>query len=550
MTFGLPVPTWPGQYAILPFGPNVAVMQNLAFFPSPPSTNNLYTYYATRNPTPPLGNPPTTYTGPCFIPNSANPPNYLDPGTPQLPQFGLMETNHLQAYMLDVDQAGNVHILDYVQLGSMNDTLNINAAIDDPDETGLWSTNPASGSDIPDGVINQFNTSSIGGTVPAEDSDIGPAGQWTARFPGAWGANDPPAQAYFSAFFTPDDIAYDPVDHTYITNNSLSVQASFTPMREIVQRYVLRANDPVVHYLSSDLNDIAEDSSNRVSIATNQPPIKYIGQTNHRYMPWNQTGTLGTLNNVPADNNSDNLSYKDAMVTSPDFWDFQTNKYPTVGWLDRVHRGTPWQTVYLKSTNIWELHTSVNGGPLLPTGAATWQLWTGDMNADDAYNEIPAQDRLLFDLFTAAPDDNAMRGQVSVNIGADDPTNDPLDGLASWSALLSGSLVVSNNANPLTFGFHTPNPPAYTTLTIQPLGVPPYPGSPVGSITNDAMWQIVSGINSTRTNFTAIDGLHGVFEHVGDILATPQLSDASPFLQQLPNSANNEMYDWLPQQML
>ena len=45
------------------------------------------------------------------------------------------------------------------------------------------------------------------------------------------------------------------------------------------------------------------------------------------------------------------------------------------------------------------------------SGAATWQAWSGDFNADDAYNEIPAQDRLLFDIFTATPDDDATRGQ-------------------------------------------------------------------------------------------------------------------------------------------
>jgi hypothetical protein len=41
-----------------------------------------------------------------------------------------------------------------------------------------------------------------------------------------------------------------------------------------------------------------------------------------------------------------NLSFKDPLVRGSDDWDFPTNKFPGIGWLGRVHRGTPWQTVY------------------------------------------------------------------------------------------------------------------------------------------------------------------------------------------------------------
>ena len=47
-----------------------------------------------------------------------------------------------------------------------------------------------------------------------------------------------------------------------------------------------------------------------------------------------------------------NLALKDPLVWQSDDWDFPTYKFPTVGWLGRVHRGTPWQTVYLKSPDI------------------------------------------------------------------------------------------------------------------------------------------------------------------------------------------------------
>ena len=45
----------------------------------------------------------------------------------------------------------------------------------------------------------------------------------------------------------------------------------------------------------------------------------------------------------------------------------------------------------------------------------------------DATNSAPVEDRLLFDLFTTAFNDNATRGQLSVNISS--------NSLAAWSAV-------------------------------------------------------------------------------------------------------------------
>ncbi|HEV2455021.1 MAG TPA: hypothetical protein VGY98_12220, partial [Verrucomicrobiae bacterium] len=587
---GFPFANWPGQLFVMPFGTNITVMQNLSLAPSPPATNGLYLYYASPNPVTFSG---ITFRGPCFIPSSLDPSNYLDSGTPPLPQFGLMATNHLQAFLLDTDRNGNNHILDYVQLGSMNSALNVNAAIADPDSDiavngdngGLWSTNYYAGTATPYGIIEQYLVSSgspfPGGVDGDEATASGQTGWATAPVPGLGNWNSVAAQqAYFEAFFTAGNIAYDNADGKRVTNLSLSVQAPFTPMRAIIQRYVYQANDPLVHYLSSDLNDIADDTSNKVNIATIQTnSITTIGILSDRYMPWgnytpgeNPAGGPPTVNqlkpaninfgypiaqSVMLDQNQYNFSYRDPLVWSSDNWDFPTAKYPTAGWLGRVHRGTPWQSVYLKSTNIWSLSGTANG--LVNQGPATWEIWTGDLNANDAFNEIPAQDRLLFDIFTAAPDDDAMRGQLSVNIGADNPT-DMLAGLASWSALLSGTVVfATNNVNDqvlgYTPGYQSPTPvwqenaPYFTVMTNQPLGVPLYP------ITQSPMWQIVQGINSTRTNFTTLDGLQGVFEHAGDVLATPELSDASPYLasgdqNQLQYGVSDEMYEWLPQQIM
>jgi hypothetical protein len=568
---------WPGQLFEMPYGSNSVVFQTLSPPNTPSSSNGVYLYYAGPGSANFGG---YTFASPCFIPSSLDPSNYLSAGTPALPQFGLVTTNHLQAYILDTDARGNVHILDYVQLGSMNSGLNINAAIGDTDDNGLWSTNGYQGfGGTPWGVVQQYLTSSVGGGVPGEDADGGGAGgAWaTAPVPGlpnSINSGSAAQQAFFSAFFSLNsDVSY---AGTLVTNYELSIQAPFTPMRAIIQRYVFQANDPLVHYLSSDLNDINDDTTNRVNINSVQTnTVKTIGTYSDRYLPWggldpgygpNAGGNPdrqllpaavyygNPIQAVNVDQNQYSFAYRDPLVWSPDNWDFPTNKYPSVGWLGRVHRGTPWQSVYLKSTNIWSLSGTNNGAQ--NQGPATWEVWSGDVNADDAYNEIPAQDRLLFDIFSATPDDDATRGQVSVNIGADDPNN-MLAGLPSWSALLSGMVSMSTNTtsgyalignpgyqDPVTVSPWQQSSPYFAVVTNQPYG-----------IYNPAMAAIVNGINSTRTNFTSIDGLQGVFEHAGDILATPQLSDGSPYLNVSDSSklyygVSDEMYEWLPQQML
>ncbi len=243
------------------------------------------------------------------------------------------------------------------------------------------------------------------------------------------------------------------------------------------------------------------------------------------------------------DQNPANLAFKDPLVRESDSWDFPADKLPTAGWLGRVHRGTPWQTVYLKATNIlaWANNVGQNG-------FNTWKTWTGDANLFDATNAAPVNDQLLFDLFTTAFNDNATRGQLSVNVSS--------NSLAAWSAVFSGIVALSNNFRNSVIGsltrYQNPllaqseYPPAYTDLIISPAG---------GSGMNSALGQIVAGIDRTRATFTNADGLVGVFEHKGDILAVPQLTEQSPFLNwnntaQQNNGISDEMYEWLPQQMM
>jgi len=233
------------------------------------------------------------------------------------------------------------------------------------------------------------------------------------------------------------------------------------------------------------------------------------------------------------------MAVKDPSVTRSDDWDFPANKYPNIGWLGRVHRGTPWQTVFLKSTNTMQ----VVGGPKgFTQSLLNWQLWSGNpvtignpvltnmvssnlvvslvgtnVNArlPDAVFSSPTNDWNILDLFTTAFNDNAGRGQLSVN-----QTN-----LAAWSAVLGGVSVLPN----LT----ATNPPTFIL--------------PSGADSLARVQKIVNGINNTRTNFP-----NNAFPRMGDVLATPELTIASPYLLSTNRAQiiNDAVVERIPQQIL
>ena len=66
-----------------------------------------------------------------------------------------------------------------------------------------------------------------------------------------------------------------------------------------------------------------------------------------------------------------NLALKDPLVYSSDYWNFPTGQPLNLNWLGQVHRGTPWQTIYLKATDILTTAGGLN----------TWTNWTGDLDA-------------------------------------------------------------------------------------------------------------------------------------------------------------------------
>lgn len=489
--------TWSGYQHLVSGDPSfvVPLMTNSSWL-----TNSVYFY----GPSPITLNG-LTFSPPCFIPSAYDPVNFLDQGTPSLPNFGLNITNRLQAYIID----SNDCILDYVQLNGMDSSLNLNTAIADADNMGLWSTNFFNyGGNTPFGVYEQFLVS-MGNSVPIVDDD---GGFWiTTSVPGDGSDISPAAQvAFFRAFFSSSDTAAEAGSGVVISNFNFSIKAPFTPMRKVVQRVVFAANDPLVHYLASDLQDFPDNTNSRVM---DNPVLKEIGVINDRYMPWGAKGNFpSAFDLTPLDNNPNNLAYKDPWVKSADNWNFPTNETLAASWLGQVHRGTPWQTIYLKSTNILGFY-SVYG----PRGLATWEYYSGDTNPVDAASMAPVADWHMASCLASLFETNYP------SLFSVDDTN-----ATDWEELFNGMTVLTNDLRDVIVqtGFF---PPQFAMLAIS---------------SNSTQAAVIANAIQTGQLYT----------NVGDIFAIPQISTASPYLNtdtvQVQNGINDVAYEAIPSQLL
>ena len=484
------------------------------------------------------------------LPYETNLPTTM-PGYPYpTPHWWLMLTNDLRVMMLmpwPTATSPSNRVIDYVQLRGPSSFRDLTAELQNTVNSNLWLINYTTQS-IPNGLANQVSIS-LGLIQP-------PLNDWNTKDPTVRSNEINAFRVFFHVSPLPPSQT---ADYGWATSTN-NMQAPYTPSATNVQHFSWQANDPLVHYVGADLNWASASRLDHIAAALTS---ENLGHLNQRYMPWGGN---------PADQNSTYLGIKDPLVRRSDDWDFPTNKFPTVGWLGRVHRGTPWQTVYLKASDITSLvQTNVTTTNYL--GLATWANWLGsakynsinlaaanataspwaNLTGNDLFNALcsaPVQDRLLFDLFTIAPNDNAARGALSVNVG---PTN---NNLAAWSALFSGVVVLSNNAPdaainpPILFAQHANSLVNYTWLYVQPVG---FYDRLLPLSLQPAVAQIVQGINATRsdTNQFPLQS----FTHTGDILAVPQLTEQSPFLNrstgiQLTNGISDELYEWLPQQVL
>lgn len=270
--------------------------------------------------------------------------------------------------------------------------------------------------------------------------------------------------------------------------------------------------------------------------------------------PWGQTPQLGSsaTGGGAKDFSRINLGVKDPQISSPDNWRFlaqssnaptalQSLSYPNLGWLGRVHRGTPWQTTYLKSAVVaLGQESSLQHAPWLGLFFGeinSWTAWAGNPNTH------PINDWKLVDLFTTAPNDNAAHGLLGVN----------QTGLAAWAAVLSGVPVLDNRVNasdpkPLILGPDSPELAQIVTgYTNQQSGIVT-PGLLTTLVTTNALAQ---GFN------VAPVAPGGTFTNLGSILSVPTLSDRAPFLAAdnsgstvMAANVTDEVVERLPQQIL
>ena len=378
-----------------------------------------------------------------------------------LPQYGLAISNRLQFVM--VDQASG-RVIDYVQLSGMDGQRSLTSAgelegNDDWGDGGVWDTNriPTGSGRVNSemrGIENQISASLqlppsvIPGYYPITVSDWNTAGFQAEGFPSV-----ADAVALFGDFYN---------KNTNL-NSVLTMQVPFTPTRNVCVYNTWQANDPLVHYTLSDLADLVNPMNGGLTnwVVTNLI-LGNIGQPNHRYMPWG-----GSIFGSPPDYVT-NLTLMDPLVTGSDQWNFPAGSlnFSSIG---SVHRGTPWQTVYLKSTLV---------DPVL------WQDWIGNPSPADAAIAQPTNDWRLVALLAPLLNPVDPRQLSSIN-------------QPNLAALLDGFSVVTNS-----------NPPAYLTMTSN---------SPQAAI-------IAGGIAALRA---AQPG--GIFANIGDVLAAPELSVNSPW---------------------
>jgi hypothetical protein len=148
----------------------------------------------------------------------------------------------------------------------------------------------------------------------------------------------------------------------------------------------------------------------------------------------------------------------------------------------------------------------------------------------DASLTSPTNDWRLLDLFSTSFNDNSGLGKLNIN-----QTN-----LAAWSAVLGGVIVLTNSG-----------PGVYAPMVIDPAG---YYDLQNPNVPVPPMVRIVNGINNTRASLT---NQNQVFKHLGDLMAVPELTVASPFLD-APNAntgtspipISDEAYERMPQQVL
>ncbi len=295
-------------------------------------------------------------------------------------------------------------------------------------------------------------------------------------------------------------------------------QAPYSPKRTIYQMISLQANDPLVHYTLPDLlsTNGFMANFNTVTIAPKSPLLGNLTNLNFAYNPWGGYHLPGGSPLNPTIYDFD-IRVKDPAVQRSDDWNFPTGESLAFDWLGRVHRGTPWQTVFLKTSN---------------QSLSQWSAWNNDnivlangnsISLDAAFT-YPNNDWQVAGLWAQWLNTNDLTTLLSIN------NTDP----NAWAARLDGLTALTNSS-----------PAELDPITITS-------NSPAAGF-------IAQAVQTARANIVATNGPffpNQLFQRVGDVLATPQLSVASPFLNTnslstlSANGITDEALEIIPTQLL
>jgi hypothetical protein len=125
-----------------------------------------------------------------------------------------------------------------------------------------------------------------------------------------------------------------------VSPNVLVAEAPFTPARRLELKRTYEVNDPLVHFTVADISsppgtrDIVVLPGG-VGMAP-MARLTGISRMNRRYTPWLYS----------EDFYSSDEAHRDPLITHPDAWQFSNGTTLSHDWFDRIHRGTPWQTIY------------------------------------------------------------------------------------------------------------------------------------------------------------------------------------------------------------
>jgi hypothetical protein len=442
-----------------------------------------------------------------------------------VPHWWLTMKTRLRFAVVDTSVSPN-RIVDFVNLAASVPTLNITDALarttnstpacppNAPysqcgDNPCMWCTNR-----YPSGIEETKPTYGIRNQIGVCLGQI-PLGAGTFRrdFPTGAGVTGDDMAVDFFRF----QLGFSPVHYPPgMFSKALTFAAPFQPYRNIYLVTSWQANDPLVHYTVGDLKDLVHHTKPfELDIPASPPVADNLEKVNLRYEPWGIARNVDTTGNYfdPYE-----LAAKDPVpkpLASSDDWDFPTNQLPDLSWVGRVHRGTPWQTIYLKAPG---------------TSLAKWIRWTGNDQlvtnwnggtgvAQDAFFTQPTNDWRLASLIVSLLNTNNPWRLMSANQGS----------LPAWLQTLDGLIALTNDVpdNQL---------PHFTPMVMQS-------NSPQAA-------RIAAAISALRSSQP-----DQRFRNPGDILAVPELSTASPWLNLSSDSQQNyglsdEAYEAIPRQLL